>query len=475
VGDGELGVVPLRGDGAGSSGGGNGAHDAVFTFLEEGVDDADVADLLGGEFSFDDGEVDAADAFGAKVFLDEFERVFGFGEGDESGSFLVEAMDDPDLGAAAFDMLADMTFDESEDVIAIFVEGIDGEESGGFVDDDEIGVFVGDADAICEEDVATGTWGGAIWVWARGRTCITARIGGGRIERRALGGFSGHEESGFRSAAFGPVGDDGGFYSLEEPGSEVLLADGASGSLGGSVGGEDQCFDDFAVHGFEGVTDDHVDAFAGEFVASREFELVAGFEGEADHELLGSARGGDFGEEVGGGFEFEIEGLVVTTELTGEEGWVDLGAEVGDGGGHDEDIRRGDAGPEEGLEVGTRSEPVDGEFRRVERLKIFKFRDERNRASEERDVPESIERGLGECETHATRRTVADESHGIDGFVGWSGGDEQMAVLTGPGRILSGVGRSGSGSQDRASWVACVAERRHQGKRWMPMRRSGSW
>ena len=135
--------------------------------------------------------------------------------------------------------------------------------------------------------------------------------------------------------------------------------------------------------------------------------------------------------------------MVGAAELTAEEGGVDFGAVVGDGGGHDEAVGGGGVGGEEGAEVLAGPEPVDVEVRRVVGLEAGEFVGGGGGAEEETDGPLAAERGIGEGEAHFAGGSVADEADGVDGFVGGAGGDEEGAAET---EVGWGGGGQGGGS-----------------------------
>lgn len=208
---------------------------------------------------------------------------------------------------------------------------------------------------------------------------------------------------------------------------------------------EDDRLDGVAVHGFEGVGDDHVDLLAVEFGVGGGEEFIAGFQGESHHELVGAAALGDFGEEVGRRFEFEGEVFVFAAKLAAEELGVDLGAIVGDGGGHDEDVGVGNFFPQKCAEVlaGTESAEADAG--------IGGHRGDG--AQEERDLHAAASGLVGEGEAHLAGGAVADEPDGVDGLVGGAGGDEESGGHAGGVGMGCRMVESGDGAGMRRTDV----------------------
>ena len=116
------------------------AMDAVFG--ETGVDGEGVRD----DAALGDGEVGASGGVGLELILKAVLGGLGFGEDEEAGRLAVEAMDDEE----AFGRTAAPEVVEEDGIegAAFFVFGADGEESGGFIGDEEGAVFVENPDAI---------------------------------------------------------------------------------------------------------------------------------------------------------------------------------------------------------------------------------------------------------------------------------------------------------------------------------------
>ena len=107
------------------------------------------------EFSFgfsgdavDDGVVAAGDGVLEELFLEGAEGVPGSGEDEEAGGVTVEAVDEVDLVFGV--LFLEIFGEEFCDVRAFFLGVGGGEEAGGFVDDEDVGIEVEDLEAVLE-------------------------------------------------------------------------------------------------------------------------------------------------------------------------------------------------------------------------------------------------------------------------------------------------------------------------------------
>ena len=97
------------------------------------------------------------------------------------------------------------------------------------------------------------------------------------------------------------------------------------------------------------------------FFFAESIRVGAAFEGEADENLVRPRSRRKVAEEVGRGFEVKGEPGVRPPDLLIARG--DSRAEVGDGGGHDEDVVGRPVGLEEAGQIVGGQEPVEGEVR----------------------------------------------------------------------------------------------------------------
>ncbi len=96
----------------------------------------------------DDGVVAAGDGVLEELLFEGAEGVPGAGEDEEAGGIAVEAVDEVDLVFGV--LFLEIFGEEFGDVGAFFLGVGGGEESGGFVDDEDVGIEVEDLEAVLE-------------------------------------------------------------------------------------------------------------------------------------------------------------------------------------------------------------------------------------------------------------------------------------------------------------------------------------
>ena len=124
------------------------------------ADDQGAADggLLAGDDALDDGEVLALHLVLAEEGLKGVEGLGRLGEGERAGGFLVEPVDDADVRLAA---VADgeVVLDSGGEGVGFVRGGGEGQDAGGLVDDDDVGVLEQDVELRADDAAGLGAVG----------------------------------------------------------------------------------------------------------------------------------------------------------------------------------------------------------------------------------------------------------------------------------------------------------------------------